>query len=577
MAKKENENAKKETTKVVTKKEKGKKPHPQKGGGKKLKIGFLGGVGEIGKNMTVIEYGDSMIVIDAGLTFPSEEMLGVDVVIPDFSYLVENKEKVKAIICTHGHEDHIGAIPYLLQVIGNPTIYGSTLTLGLIRGKLDEFGINAKMKTVASGSEIGIDCFKVKFYKVCHSIAGALAIAIDTPQGVIFHTGDFKIDHTPIDGRTTDLARISEIGQKGVLLLMMDSTNVERNGYSMSEKKVYTSLNAQFDANEGKRIIVATFASNIHRVQQIINCAVSHNRRVAFAGRSMIKIAEIAKTLDELKYSDDAVVDIEKISKVPYDRLCIICTGTQGEPMSALTRMANDDFKKVKISDLDTVLFSASAIPGNEKPIYNVINKLSKHGADVVYSALSEIHVSGHACKEELKLMFNLLKPKYFIPMHGEYRHLMQHKELALEMGIGDANVLLPEIGYCVEVDKSGFKRAPDVKSGRLFVDKANLLSDDESLMNERKIMAMDGCVMMIVKITLTKGAVTEPIVITRGIDLGDEITAEMKNDAMSMIASGELESIGAGEAQARIKKSLTKKLQKRLASRPVIIVVAEE
>ena len=545
---------------------------------KKVKISFLGGVGEIGKNMTCLEYGDDMIIVDTGLTFPDiQDTPGVEAVIPDYSYVKENASRVRGIFITHGHEDHIGGLPYLLSDVKAP-VYGSNLALGLLDSKLQERKLkNVKMVTVIDRQVIKAGVFSVEFVRVTHSIAGSYALSVTTPKGVIFMTGDFKIDHTPIDGRTTDLARISEIGQKGVLLLMMDSTNVERNGYSMSEKKVYTSLNAQFDANEGKRIIVATFASNIHRVQQIINCAVSHNRRVAFAGRSMIKIAEIAKTLDELKYSDDAVVDIEKISKVPYDRLCIICTGTQGEPMSALTRMANDDFKKVKISDLDTVLFSASAIPGNEKPIYNVINKLSKHGADVVYSALSEIHVSGHACKEELKLMFNLLKPKYFIPMHGEYRHLMQHKELALEMGIGDANVLLPEIGYCVEVDKSGFKRAPDVKSGRLFVDKANLLSDDESLMNERKIMAMDGCVMMIVKITLTKGAVTEPIVITRGIDLGDEITAEMKNDAMSMIASGELESIGAGEAQARIKKSLTKKLQKRLARRPVIIVVAEE
>lgn len=545
---------------------------------KKLKISFLGGVGEIGKNMTCLEYGEDMIIVDTGLTFPDlEDTPGVEAVIPDYTYVKENASRVKGIFITHGHEDHIGGLPYLLSDVKAP-VYGSALSLGLLDSKLEERKLrNVRMNTVTDRQVVKAGVFSVEFVRVTHSIAGSYALSVTTPKGVVFMTGDFKIDHTPIDGKCTDLARISEIGQKGVLLLMMDSTNVERNGYSMSEKKVFSALNAQFEANVGKRIIVATFASNIHRVQQIINCAVMHNRKVAFAGRSMIKIAEIAKTLGELKYSDETVVDIDKISKVPYDRLCVICTGTQGEPMSALTRMANDDFKKVKISELDTVLFSASAIPGNEKSIYNVINKLSKHGADVVYSALSEIHVSGHACKEELKLMFNLIKPKYFIPMHGEYRHLMQHKDLALEMGVGDANILLPEIGYSIEVDKSGFKRAQDVPSGRLFVDKANLLSDDESLMSERKIMAMDGCVMMIVKITLTKGAVTEPIIITRGIDLGDKIEEELKNDVMSMVASGEPESVGAQEAQARIKKSVTKKLQKRLARKPIIIVVAEE
>ena len=544
---------------------------------KKLKISFLGGVGEIGKNMTVFEYGEDMIVVDAGLTFPDlEETPGVEAVIPDYSYVKRNASKVKGVFITHGHEDHIGALPYVLQDVKAP-VYGSNLTLALLQSKLEEYKIkNLKTVTVTDRQVIKAGVFSVEFVRVTHSIAGSYALSITTPRGVVFLTGDFKIDHTPIDGRCTDLTRIAEIGNKGVLLLMMDSTNVERNGYSMSERNVFKALDAQFEANEGKRMIVATFASNIHRVQQIINCAVAHNRRVAFSGRSMIKIAEIAKNLGELKYPEDTVIDVEKVGKVPYDRVCIICTGTQGEPMSALTRMSLGDFKKVKISDLDCVLFSSSAIPGNEKTIYGVINRLSKLGANVVYSALSEIHVSGHACKEELKLMFNLIKPKYFIPMHGEYRHLMQHKELALEMGIGDANVFLPEIGYCVEVDKGGFKRSPDVPSGRLFVDRNNLLGDSEEMMNERKIMSADGCIVILAKITLTNGGVTEPIVITRGLDLGDKITEEIKNDISSMIASGELEEIGADEAHTRIKKSVTKKLQKRLSRRPVVIVVAE-
>ena len=545
---------------------------------KKLKISFLGGVGEIGKNMTVFEYGDDMIIVDAGLTFPDmEETPGVEAVIPDYGYIKENASKVKGIFITHGHEDHIGAIPYVIKDVKAP-VYGSNLALGLLESKLSEAKIKgAKLVTVNDRQIVRAGVFSIEFVRVTHSIAGSYALCITTPKGVIFATGDFKIDHTPIDGKCTDLTRIAEIGQKGVLLLMMDSTNVERNGYAMSERNVFKSLEAQFELNKDKRIIVATFASNIHRVQQIINCAVAHNRKVAFTGRSMIKIVEIAKTLGELKCPDETVVDIEKSGKVPYDRLCIISTGTQGEPRSALTRMSNDDFKKVKISDLDCVLFSSSAIPGNEKTIYGVINKLSKRGANVVYSALSEIHVSGHACKEELKLMFALLKPKYFIPMHGEYRHLMQHKELALEMGVGDANIFIPEIGNCIEIDKSGIKRHADVKSGRMFVDKNNNTCNDEQALTERKIMASDGCVLLIAKITLTEGTATEPIIITRGITIDDKLSDEIKNDVMSMIACGDLEAIGAEEARIRIKKSIAKKLQKRLDRRPIIITVTEE
>ena len=544
---------------------------------RKLKISFLGGVGEVGKNMTAIEYGDDMIIVDAGLTFPdTEDTPGVESVIPDYGYVKSKAGKIKGIFITHGHEDHIGALPYVLQDVKAP-VYGSNLALGLLDSKLAESKIkNAKLVTVTDRQVIKAGVFSVEFVRVTHSIAGSYALSVSTPRGVIFITGDFKIDHTPIDGKCTDLTRIAEIGNKGVLLLMMDSTNVERNGYSMSERNVFGALDAQFALNENKRIIVATFASNIHRVQQIINCAIAHKRRVAFSGRSMIKIAEIAKTLGELKYPDDAVVDIEKTSKIPYDKLCIICTGTQGESMSALTRMSNDDFKKVKINELDCVLFSSSAIPGNEKMIYNVINKLCLRGASVVYSALSEIHVSGHACKEELKLMFNLIKPKYFIPIHGEYRHLMQHKELALEMGIGEANIFIPAIGNSIEIDKGGIKKAQEVPSGRLFVDKNKLLGDCEELMKERKIMASDGAVTVIAKITLTNGYVTEPIIISHGIDIGEKLTEEIKNDIASTIASGDMEEAGAEEARIRIKKSVAKKLQKRLSRRPIITVVAE-
>jgi ribonuclease J len=544
---------------------------------KKLKISFLGGVGEIGKNMTVLEYGDDMIIVDAGLTFPNiEETPGVESVIPDYSYVKSNASRVRGIFVTHGHEDHIGGLPYVLKDIRTP-VYGSNLSLGLLQSKLLEAKIdNAKLVQITDRQVVKAGVFSVEFIRVTHSVAGSYALSITTPKGVVFMSGDFKIDHTPIDGKCTDLARIAEIGEKGVLLLMMDSTNVERSGYSMSERNVFKALDAQFDQNVGKRIIVATFASNIHRVQQIINCAIDHGRRVAFSGRSMIKIAEIARTLGELKYPDNVVVDIEKIGKVPYDKVCIICTGTQGEPMSALTRMSTDDYKQVKITDLDTVLFSASAIPGNEKTIYNVINRLSKHGANVVYQALSEIHVSGHACKEELKLMFSLVRPKYFIPMHGEYRHLMQHKELALEMGIGDANIFIPEIGNCIEVDRGGVKRTDNVPFGELYVDGNKLISDNEDLMKDRKAMANDGCVIAVAKITLTNGSATEPVIIGRGIQLGDDIINEIKNDITSSVQSGDLAALGAEAAKARIRKTIAKKLQKRMEKTPVIIVIAE-
>ena len=546
---------------------------------KKLKIAFLGGVGEIGKNMTVFSYGDEAIIVDAGLTFPNfEETPGVEAVIPDYTYVKELGDNVKGIFVTHGHEDHIGALPYVLRDVKAP-VYGSGIALGLLDSKLSESRIkDARLNTVEDGEVVNIgNSFSVEFVRMTHSIADSYALSITTPRGVVFLTGDFKIDQTPIDGKRTDLTRIAEIGSKGVLLLMMDSTNVEKDGYSMSEKKVFYKLDEQFDKHKDKRIIVATFASNIHRVQQIINCSIFHNRRVAFAGRSMIKIAEIARTLGALRYPDDVVIPIEKIDKVPYDRVCVISTGTQGEPRSALTRMANDDFKKVKINDLDAVLFSSSAIPGNERSIYTVINNLSKRGATVVHNALTTIHASGHAHKEELKLMFALLKPRFFIPMHGEYRHLMLHRDLALDMGIVGGNIFLPDIGNCVEVDKSGIKKCSSVTSGEIYVDEGTVLLDTEDVMKERKLMANHGCVIVSCKITLTDNDVEEPVVITKGIEISEDLVEEIKNDIRSSIASGELEVIGAEDSEGRIKKSIQKKLSKRLNKRPVVVVIVQE
>lgn len=543
---------------------------------KRVKIGFLGGIGEIGKNMTFIEYGDDIIVVDAGLSFPNpEETPGIDYVIPDFTYLKNNTSKVRGLFITHGHEDHIGAVPFFLKEINVP-VYGSALSLGLLNNKLTEEKMkSAKLHTVEDRQTVQAGKFSVEFVSVTHSIAGSYALSITTPKGVIFMTGDFKIDHTPIDGRTTDLARIAEIGTKGVLLLMMDSTNIERQGYSMSERNVYKALESQFEQNKDKRIIVATFASNIHRVQQIINCAVKHNRRVSFSGRSMIKIADIAKTLGYLKYNDEDVVDIEKINKVPYDRLCIISTGTQGEPTSALTRMSNDDFKKVTITELDTVLLSSSPIPGNERGIYNVINKLCQRGAHVVYQALSEIHVSGHACREELKLMFNLIKPKYFMPVHGEYRHQKMHKDLAIEMGIPESNIIIPELGQLIEADKSGLRRGANIPAGSTMLDGSMMAENTELLLRDRKLLGVDGFLIAIVNNELDDdGQPIQPIIITRGINVNEAFNEELRNDIVAELVHGTFEEMDLNGCKQFLRKLLAKKLQAKLKKRPMIIPI---
>lgn len=543
---------------------------------KKVKIGFLGGIGEIGKNMTFIEYGDDIIVVDAGLSFPNpEETPGIDYVIPDFTYLKNNASKVRGLFITHGHEDHIGAVPFFLKELNVP-VYGSALSLGLLNNKLTEEKMkSAKLHTVEDRQVVQAGKFSVEFVSVTHSIAGSYALSITTPKGIVFMTGDFKIDHTPIDGRTTDLARIAEIGTKGVLLLMMDSTNIERQGYSMSERNVYKALESQFEQNKDKRIIVATFASNIHRVQQIINCAVKHNRRVAFSGRSMIKIADTAKTLGYLKYNDDDVVDIEKINKVPYDRLCIISTGTQGEPTSALTRMSNDDFKKVTITELDTVLLSSSPIPGNERGIYNVINKLCQKGANVVYQALSEIHVSGHACREELKLMFNLIKPKYFMPVHGEYRHQKMHKDLAIEMGVPESNIIIPELGQLIEVDKSGLRRGANIPAGSTMLDGSMMTENTELLLRDRKLLGVDGFLIAIVNNEPDDdGQPIQPIIITRGINVNEAFNEELRNDIVAELVHGTFEEMDLNGCKQFLRKMLAKKLQTKLKKRPMIIPI---
>lgn len=541
----------------------------------KLKVIFLGGVGEIGKNMTLFEYGNHILVVDAGMTFPSEQMPGIDYVIPDYNYLIQNKEKVCAIVVTHGHEDHIGALPFVLKDIKAP-VYGSKLALAMINHKLEENRIdNAKLVSVEDSEAIDAGCFRVEFVRVNHSITGAYALCITTPKGVVFFTGDFKIDHTPIDNKSINLGKIAEIGAKGVQLLMMDSTNVERSGFSMSERNVYKNLDHLFAQSVGKRVIVATFASNIHRVQQIINCALKYDRKIAFSGRSMINIAEIAHSLGELKFPKENIIDIDKINKVPYDRLCIISTGTQGEPMSALTRMSQNDFRKVTINEKDIVILSASAIPGNERLIYNVINNLYKMGADVIYQSLDEVHVSGHACIEELKIMFSLLHPKLFIPIHGEYRHLRQHIKLAQEMGIDEANCLLPELGYVVEVDRGKINRTESISAGSIFVDGSSVTDDCQMLLRDRRHLAADGFIIAIV--TKLSMDINPPIIIARGINISEKLSEDLRERITKEMSKNGIDEYDIQGLKQMLRKTIGKSILKELKKKPMVIPIIIE
>ena len=548
----------------------------------KLKIIPLGGLQEVGKNITVFEYGNDIIIVDCGLGFPEDDMLGVDLVIPDTTYLEKNITKVKGLFITHGHEDHIGDIPYFLKKMNVP-IYATKLTAGLITAKLEEHGLDkiAKIKVIEPRQTVTLGKFKVEFIRTTHSIADSVAFAITTPVGVVVHTGDFKVDYTPIDGQVMDFARFAELGTKGVTLLLSDSTNVERPGYTMSERNV----GAEFDKifmNSNKRIIVATFASNIHRMQQIVSSAAKFGRKVAIVGRSMIRVMGVAQELGYLTAPEGTIIDIDKIGIYNPEQLVIITTGSQGETMSGLARMSQGEHRKVTITENDLVIFSSSSIPGNEKSIGKVIDELQKIGAEVIYNQLADVHVSGHACQEELKLMLMLTKPKYFMPVHGEYRFLRHHKELAKQVGMPSDNIFISQNGRVLEIDDKSAKLTGQVPSGVVLVDGLGVGDVGNIVLRDRQMLSENGMILVVFSLESTTGAlVGGPDIITRGFvyvreseDLVDEIREYAKEQIEKLIHAHvtEWSSIKAG-----LRQNLCDFVYKKTKRNPMILPIITE
>ena len=497
----------------------------------------LGGLNEIGKNMTVFECCNDMFILDCGLAFPDMDMPGVDIVIPDFTYVEGNKDKIRGIVITHGHEDHIGGLAYLLKKINVP-IYGTRMTLGLIEGKLEEHGLlkQAKLIEVEPRTTVRMGCMAVEFIKVNHSIPGAVGMAIHTPAGIIVHTGDFKVDFSPIDDEIIDLARFGELGSRGVLALMADSTNAERTGFTCSERT--GSFEKLFKRAEGKRIIIATFSSNVHRVQQIIDQAKNYNRKVAVFGRSMVHVIEKATELGYLKVPKGIMIDIDEMNRYPDDQIVLVTTGSQGEPLSALTRMAMNSHKKVTITPNDFIIISAKPIPGNEKYVTRVVNELMKSGAEVIYESMYEVHVSGHACQEELKLIQALTKPKFFIPVHGEYKHLVKHAEIAKSMGMPSDHIIISKIGDVIETDGNSMRIVSQVPAGRVMVDGLGVGDVGSIVLRDRKHLSQDGLIIVVIGIERAANAVVAgPDIISRGFVYVRE-SEELMDEARSVMTT---------------------------------------
>ncbi|NLM84314.1 MAG: ribonuclease J [Clostridiales bacterium] len=545
----------------------------------KLKIISLGGLNEIGKNITAYEFNGDILVVDCGLGFPDDDMYGVDIVIPDFTYLVKNQSRVRALLVTHGHEDHIGAIPYLLRQINVP-IYATALTAGLINVKLAEHGLmdTANITVVTPGQTVKAGVFKIEFIHVNHSIPGAVALAIKTPVGMVVHTGDFKIDTTPISGTMADLTRFGELGRRGVLALLSDSTNVERSGYSVSESKVGERLDELF-AGCASRILVTTFASNVHRIQQVINCAAKHGRKVAVTGRSMENIMRVSSELGFMNVPKGTLVEVNQIKGLPPEKVVIITTGSQGEAMSALYRMAFSDHRQVEIKPGDRVIISASAIPGNEKTISRVVDELFRRGAEVFYDRSDDLHVSGHAYQEELKMIMALTRPKFFIPLHGEYRHLVTHARLAQQMGIEPKNIVVTDIGQVLELTSRSIKKTGTVPAGKVFVDGTGVGDVGAVVLRDRKHLAQDGMIVVIVNVSSSDGSlISGPDIITRGfiyVKESEDIMRELKDVVLGVINDFAVSGTSDFAAlKGAIKGDLSNYLYKKTKRNPMILPV---
>ena len=540
---------------------------------KSVKVVFLGGVGEIGKNMTALEFGDDIIIVDCGVEFPREDSPGIDAIIPDITYIKENISKVRGIVLTHGHEDHIGAIPYYADELKVP-IYGTALTLGMLERKLSERETRSKLIRVNEGDRIKLGCFEVEFIKVAHSMAGACALSITTPLGVIFVTGDFKIDNTPIDGKKTNLQRIAEIGAKGVLLMLGESTNVERKGSSTSEMAVGQGLESIFVANRDKRIVVACFASSNYRVQQVLWLAEKYGRKVILAGRSMKGIVEVASRVGELQIPKGIIAD--GMGKLPPEKVVVIATGSQGEPSSALNRMSRGDFNKVSLGPDDVVVLSSTPIPGNEKSVYDVINNLFRRGANVIYEAMNEVHVSGHAYEEELKIMLSLVRPKFFMPVHGEYRHQFKHAEIARSLGIRENNIVIPNLGEVYGVNANSIKQHSNVPAGNVYVDGV-VLEDGGSVVSDRRSLAEYGMLLVLASVDVERGVIVgDAEVIARGFNLTDEIERDIKDAVRDAVNGADFDENSLSELARGVKKTV-RKLFYRDRQFPIIIPIIVE
>ena len=554
-----------------------------KGKEKKLRIIPLGGLGEVGKNITLVEYSDNILIIDCGIGFPDDDMFGVDLVTPDFTYLVNNKEKIVGLVVTHGHEDHIGSIPYLLHKLDIP-IFATRLTLGILENKFTEhkFDFNPRLNCVSAGERVKIGVFDVEFIRVNHSIADAVCLAIRTPAGLIVHSGDFKIDPTPVEGEMTDLTRLGELGREGVKLLMCESTNVERPGFTPSERKVGESLVRFFDEYSGKRIVISTFSSNVHRVQQIIDIAAKHGRRVAVTGRSMINIVNAAISLGYMNVPEGTLCDVSEVKKLPPSKVAIVSTGSQGEPMSGLYRMAFGMHDKIELGPDDLVIISASAIPGNEKLVGNIINELYRRGAEVLSDADAYVHVSGHACQEELKIFHSLVKPEYFMPVHGEARHLYRHKELAEPMGLAPNHIFISEIGKILEIDSAGARFSTSVPSGVVLVDGSGVGDVGNVVLRDRRKLAEDGLIIITATVDFGVGDIAAgPELVSRGFIYekeSEEMIVALREIARDSLYDGLRRDITDWAAlKGRMRDDVAKYVFQNTKRKPMIIVMLME